>query len=174
MSLGAGTASGTKALLLHVATTRFRISAWVLLPTFFLSACTSGPGAEPVHANAAFPSRTTTTAAQQEKKLGAVARSALQATATGSTVASGLERVPDGLHTDPGLSAGTAYRLTVVCAGTGTAAIEFAPAGAVARKPFSCDGTPVLERFTAKNEQHVDINGGRGATGMIAWRIERV
>ena len=157
-----------------MATTRLRIRAWVLLPTFFLAACTAGAGAQPVHANSASPNRTTTTAAQQEKKLGAEARSALQATATGSMVASGLERVSDGLHTDPGLSAGTAYRLTVVCAGTGTAAIEFAPAGAAARKPFSCDGTTVLERFTAKHAQHVDINGGRGATGMIAWRIERV
>ncbi|MFF4356882.1 hypothetical protein [Streptomyces sp. NPDC001604] len=160
--------------MLHVTTTRFRISAWVLLPTFFLAACTSGPGAEPVHANAAAPSRTTATAAQQEKKLGAEARSALEATATGSMVASGLERVSDGLHTDPGLSEGTSYRLTVVCAGTGTAVIEFAPAGAAARKQFSCDGTPVLERFTAKHAQHVDVNGGRGAAGMIAWRIERV
>ncbi|MGW2565480.1 hypothetical protein [Streptomyces sp. NPDC001537] len=156
-----------------MATTHFRISAWGLLPMFFLAACTSGPVAEPAHANSASPSRTTTTAAQQEKKLGAEAQSALQATATGSLVASGLERVSDGLHTDPGLSTGTEYRLTVVCAGTGSAAIEFAPAGAAARKPFSCDGTMVLERFTAKHAQHVDINGGRGATGMIAWRIER-
>ncbi|WP_344403291.1 hypothetical protein [Streptomyces longisporus] len=157
-----------------MATTRFRIAALGLLPMSFLAACTSGPGGGPVHGSSASPSRTTTTAAQQEEKLGAEARSALQATATGSTVASGLERVSDGLHTDPGLSAGTAYRLTVVCAGTGTVAIEFAPAGAAVRKPFSCDGTTVLERFTAKQAQHVDINGGRGATGMIAWRIERV
>ncbi|MEV6942746.1 hypothetical protein AB0N07_12235 [Streptomyces sp. NPDC051172] len=81
------------------------------------------------------------------------------------TVASGLERVSDGLHTDPGLSAGTAYRLTVICAGIGTGAIEFAPAGAVAGKPFSCDGTTAVDCFTAKRAQHVDINGGRCATG---------
>ncbi|MGW3118048.1 hypothetical protein ACWDBW_13045 [Streptomyces sp. NPDC001107] len=86
-----------------MATTRFRIRAGGLLPTFFLAACTSGPGAEPGHANSASPSRTTTTAAQQEKKFGAEARSALQATATGSMVASGLERVSGGLHTDRAL-----------------------------------------------------------------------
>ncbi|GAA3795798.1 hypothetical protein GCM10022403_032130 [Streptomyces coacervatus] len=89
-------------------------------------------------------------------------------------MASGLERVSDGLHTDAGLSPGTAYRLTVVCAGTGTAAIEFAPAGAAAKKPVSCDGTTVLERFTAKHAQRVDISGEQGATGMIAWRIDKV
>lgn len=61
----------------------------------------------------------------------------------------------------------------MVCAGAGTAVIEFAPPGAAARKPLSCDETTVLERFTAKHEQHLDINGGRGSTGMTAWRIER-
>ncbi|WP_405871229.1 MULTISPECIES: hypothetical protein [unclassified Streptomyces] len=157
-----------------MATVHARIGSLVLVPTFFLVACTSGGGSQPVHAASASPNRTTTTAAQQEKTLAGEARSALGPTTDDSMVASGLERVSDGLHTAPGLSAGTTYRLSVVCAGTGTAAIEFIPASAAAGKPVTCDGTPVWQRFTAKHAQRVDVDGDQGATGMIAWRIDHV
>ena len=123
------------------------------------------PSAGRAHASAA-------RAAQQEKRLGAQARSALGATDTAS--ASGLERASDGLYVDAALAPGTVYRLTVVCAGTGTVAIDFAAAGGTERKPVPCDGTPVLERFTAKRAQRVDVPGVRGATRMIAWRIDKV
>ncbi|MCX5055848.1 MULTISPECIES: hypothetical protein [unclassified Streptomyces] len=120
-------------------------------------------------------------AKDREKELTAQAVAALgaPAAADASFVASGVERVGDGVHADPGLSSGTVYRLSVVCAGTGAADIEFtsmttAPGHRTPKKPVTCDGTPVRDRFTGKKSLRVDVSGRPGATGMVAWRIDKV
>ncbi|GCB47860.1 hypothetical protein [Streptomyces sp. NL15-2K] len=41
-------------------------------------------------------------------------------------IESGVERVTDGVHTEPFLSKGQTYRLNVVCVGTRSAQLEFA------------------------------------------------
>ena len=42
----------------------------------------------------------------------------------GNAVVAGMERVADGVRTEPSpLSRGSSYRLTVVCPGTGAAAV---------------------------------------------------
>ncbi|QHC33446.1 hypothetical protein GR129_14895 [Streptomyces sp. HF10] len=89
-------------------------------------------------------------------------------------VESGVERVSDGVHTRPGLARGTAYKLTVVCAGKGAAEIVVAPSGAGGRRAVPCDGSVVFERLTAEGALKVDVRGEPGAAGMIAWRIDKV
>ncbi|MFG2789123.1 hypothetical protein [Streptomyces sp. NPDC048419] len=145
----------------------------LLAPALLLAACTASNGTHTGRTPS--PGRTGVSAAraaQQEKELGARAQSALGA--TDSAFASGLERASDGLYVDAGLAPGAVYRLTVVCVGTGTVAIDFAAADGAERKPVPCDGTQVLERFTAKRAQRVDVPGVHGATGMMAWRIDKV
>lgn len=89
-------------------------------------------------------------------------------------VASGAERVSDGVHTQPDLADGTKYRLTVVCAGDGAAEIAFTPHDAGSTKSVPCDGSVVFERFTGQNSMRLDVQGKPSATGMIVWRINRV
>ncbi|MGW6906505.1 hypothetical protein [Streptomyces sp. NPDC054940] len=95
-------------------------------------------------------------------------------------VESGTERVSDGIHSQPTLTPGTTYKLTVVCAGSGTAEIEFTPAEVGPRKSVPCDGSAVFERLRVPKELkpeeefvRLDVRGKPGATGMMAWRISK-
>ncbi|MFG2439629.1 hypothetical protein [Streptomyces sp. NPDC048508] len=88
-------------------------------------------------------------------------------------VESGAERVSDGVHTQPGLTDGTPYRLTVVCAGHGAAEIAFTPHDAGSTKAVPCDGSVTFERLTGKSSVRLDVQGKPNATGMIAWRINK-
>ncbi|MFJ3643927.1 hypothetical protein ACIPRD_29880 [Streptomyces sp. NPDC090108] len=92
----------------------------------------------------------------------------------GSMVESGVERVSDGIHTQPDLIAGHAYKLTVVCAGKGAAEITITPRKTAARKVVSCDRSVVSERFTAGRHVHIDTQGRPEASGMVAWRLNSV
>lgn len=49
-----------------------------------------------------------------------------------------------------------------------------APGHRTPKKPVTCDGTPVRDRFTGKKSLRADVSGRPGATGMIAWRIDKV
>ncbi|MEU5531903.1 hypothetical protein [Streptomyces sp. NPDC020362] len=146
-----------------------------LVPTLLLTACTSDHHTE--RGATASPSAAHHTASPQgDKRLTDQVQSALDAvTDKGSSmVESGVERVSDGVHTQPDLSQGAIYKLAVVCAGKGTAEIAFTPAVAGSKKPVPCDQSVVFERLTAKGSLRLDIQGGSGATGMIAWRINKV
>jgi len=156
---------------------------WIFEP--FLPRSTGfGPVRSPLSRPACSPSQSgpacgtdcvplATPAVQQERMLGAAARAVLGAAVGDSAPASGPERVSGGVHDDPDLTRGTAYRLTVACAGRGTVDIGFVPASTAARKRVSCDGVPVRERFTPKAAGvRPDVTAEPGATGMIAWRIE--
>ncbi|MEU3032555.1 hypothetical protein ACPCBC_28085 [Streptomyces incarnatus] len=141
-----------------------------LTPALLLTACTSNADPAPAATHRGGGD------AQAEKKLTDQAQSALDAvTDQGSSMfESGAERVSDGVHTRPGLAHGTAYKLTVVCAGKGAAEIVVAPSGAGGRRAVPCDGSVVFERLTAEGALKVDVRGTPGAAGMIAWRIDKV
>ncbi|MFI7414574.1 hypothetical protein ACIBU0_38625 [Streptomyces sp. NPDC049627] len=92
-------------------------------------------------------------------------------------VESGVERVSDGIHTRPTLSPGASYKLIVVCAGTGAAEIEFTPADAGPKSPVPCDQSAVVERLLAprtKEPLRLGVRAEPGATGMVAWQINKV
>lgn len=124
------------------------------------------------------PSAQSAADSQTEKKLTAQVESALNGFSNegSSFVESGVERVSDGVHTQPELSPGASYQLIVVCAGSGTAEIEFTPADAGPRKAVPCDVSPVVERLTprqSKEALRLDVRGKPGATGMMAWRLNK-
>ncbi|MFJ3333074.1 hypothetical protein [Streptomyces sp. NPDC086766] len=154
-------------------------SGWIigcaLAPTLLLTACTSHNDAEATHS----PSPTAThqsTEAQAEKRLTAEVQSALDATTDkgSSMVESGVERVSDGVHTQPSLTQGKTYKLTVACAGKGTAEIVLTPSSAGEKKPVPCDQSVVFERIKPKASLRLDVVGKPGASGMVAWRINKV
>ncbi|MFF3612596.1 hypothetical protein [Streptomyces sp. NPDC002580] len=161
--------------------TRIRLLGPVLAPALLLTACTAAhdSGTRPEASASASPSAHPSSAArgtadQDEARLTARVRTALDAgTGHGSMIESGTERVADGIHTRPTLDTGTAYRLTVVCAGEGEAEIVFTPRGAGSAEPLPCDGSAVLERFTATDPLRVDVRGRPDATGVLAWRIDK-
>ena len=82
-----------------------------------------------------------------------------------------MERVSDGIHTGPSLTKGETYRLDLACAGTGSARLRLAPASAGRKATVPCDGTVVQQRITEDGPIRIDVDGGTGATGVIAWQI---
>ncbi|MEH0429471.1 MULTISPECIES: hypothetical protein [Streptomyces] len=113
---------------------------------------------------------------ETEKKLTAEVQSALDAvTDQGSSmVESGVERVSDGVHTQPSLAKDATYKVAVVCSGKGDTEIVFTPTAAGSKTQVPCDGTVVFQRFAAKDSFRLDVQGKPRATGMIAWRINKV
>lgn len=146
------------------------------LSSFLLVACTSGQDNRPRETASSPSSSARASSAQEtEKKLAAEARTAVEGTAAQETlVESGVERVTDGVHSEPFLRAKEEYRLTAACAGDGDAKITFTPAAGIAAKSLPCDRSVVSERFVAPESVRLDITGGQGASGMIAWRISRI
>ncbi|MFD7407344.1 hypothetical protein ACFV7R_32810 [Streptomyces sp. NPDC059866] len=120
------------------------------------------------------PTATPTTSAPSEKKLTEQAQTALAAVHSGTLVEAGVERVTDGIHTEPGLSKGKTYRLNVVCAGSGSAQLEFVPAGAGRAATVPCDQSVVQQRITADKLVRINVEGTKGASGVIAWQIDAI
>ncbi len=144
------------------------------LASLFLGGCTSeedssdGPATESV---------TPTPRASEkgnEKALGEKASAALDAAGTLSPddprlVESGLERVADGIHTRPELKQGTSYQLVVACAGEGS--VNVIVEGRSSRT-VDCDGVSNSQRVAGvSGPLKVDVNGVKGSSGMVAWRI---
>ncbi|MEE1807053.1 hypothetical protein [Streptomyces sp. BE133] len=89
-------------------------------------------------------------------------------------VESGLERVGDGLHTEPELARGRTYELAVACAGKGKITLSIALKNPV-HQTVNCDGVPFRQRITASaGKAGIDAEGMPGATGMVAWRLDKV
>ncbi|MGC5003625.1 hypothetical protein [Streptomyces sp. DT203] len=89
-------------------------------------------------------------------------------------VEAGLERVSDGFHTEPELARGRSYRLSVACAGKGKIVLSIALKARV-RRTTDCDGVPLQLRITASTARvAIDTERMPGATGMVAWRMDRV
>jgi hypothetical protein len=151
-----------------------RLLGCALVLALFLTACTSSDDSTP--GQKASPSAAhRSSEAQAEKNLTTQVQSAVDAVASqgSSMVESGVERVSDGVHTRPDLANGTTYKVTVACAGKGSAEIAFTPAVS-SKQPVPCDGSVVFERFTAKDSLRIDVQGNPGSKGMIAWRINKI
>ncbi|MFF0224365.1 hypothetical protein [Streptomyces sp. NPDC004629] len=87
-------------------------------------------------------------------------------------VAAGAERVSDGIHTEPGLSAGRTYRLSLVCFGSGSARLAVTPEST--RTPVPCDQSVIQRRITVNKRVRIDVNSTNGSSGVIAWRIDAI
>ncbi|MFE2016855.1 hypothetical protein ACFW9O_02245 [Streptomyces sp. NPDC059499] len=88
-------------------------------------------------------------------------------------VEAGLERVSDGFHTEPELVRGRSYELAVACAGQGVMSLSVALDNPV-RRTVNCDGVPVRLPVTgAAAEVGIETEGMPGATGMVAWRLDK-
>jgi hypothetical protein len=146
----------------------------VVVSAVLLTSCTaSDKGGESVSSSQAPAPRSTRTATEpSEKELTEQARAALAAVHGGTLVEAGVERVSDGMHTEPGLSEGKTYRINLVCAGSGSARLEFVPATAGTAATVRCDGSVVQQRIAADELARIDVVGTKGATGVIAWRID--
>ncbi|MFC8709699.1 hypothetical protein ACFUCQ_07105 [Streptomyces sp. NPDC057197] len=125
------------------------------------------------------PSASSTAPSQQaaEQRLIAQAQSALDTTAAdekGKFVASGAERVHDGLHTQLGLSKGLEYRVAVVCVGSGDVEVSFHPAEGTKPKTVPCDQSMEMVRFPGSPDLLLEVSGKSNATGAIAWRVSKV
>jgi hypothetical protein len=151
-------------------------SCAVAASVFLLAACTSDDK------DTAGPSpsapRTTTSSATppgaSEQKLTKQVEAALEGFHDGTMVESGVERVNEGIHTEPLLTKGSTYRLNLACAGKGSAQLTFTPASAGERTTVPCDGSVVQQRLTADKPIRIDVNGNAGATGMVAWQIDQI
>lgn len=141
-----------------------------------LASCTSDSG----DTAGTTPSSSPTTASSpeprgaSEKKLTEQAEAALAGFHNGTLVESGVERVSEGIHTEPTLTKGEAYRINVACVGTGSAQMRFTPASAGQKATVPCDSSVLQQRITADKPVRIDIDGNAGATGMIAWQIDKV
>ncbi|MFD8309425.1 hypothetical protein ACFV29_45045 [Streptomyces sp. NPDC059690] len=150
--------------------------ALALAPALLLTACDAGGGAGAAHGRSeSAPGRSKSSGVQQEKRLAAAARAGLAAASADAPLVSGLDRVSDGFQDELGLPRGSGYRVTVACAGRGTVQVGFVPARTAPAQRVACDGVPVSARFAVQAAgTRIDVRGGQGATGMIAWRVDKV
>ncbi|MCN9239599.1 hypothetical protein NGF19_02185 [Streptomyces sp. RY43-2] len=142
---------------------------------FTLASCTSSGNDN--HASASSPptpSSSPTATGLSEQQLTKQAQDALAAVHTGHLVEGGTERVTDGIHTEPMLDAGKAYRLTLVCVGSGSAHVTFTPASAGKQSTLPCDQSVAQQRITAPRQIRLDVDATKGATGVIAWQIDSI
>lgn len=148
----------------------------VVSSLLLLTACSSADGEN--EAGGTSPSSTQssspTTAVPSENKATARAQAVLAAVHTGSLLEAGAERVTDGIHTEPTLSKGKTYKLTLVCVGSGSAQLSFAPEGAGEKAAVPCDQSVVQQRITHDGPVRIDVDAVKGASGVIAWQIDVV
>lgn len=141
-----------------------------------LVSCTSDSG--DTAAASPSPSRTAISSADaqgaSEQRLTEQVEAALAGFRDGALVESGVERVRDGIHTEPLLTKGETYRLDLACAGAGSARLRLTPASAGGKATVPCDGTVVRQRIAGNGPIRIDVDGGTGATGVIAWQIDKV
>ncbi|MGW5371127.1 hypothetical protein ACWER6_35195 [Streptomyces sp. NPDC004009] len=144
-----------------------------LMSAVLLTACTtSGSGGDrPDSPQSPAPSSGRTANRQSEKELSEEAEAALAATRSGTPLESGTERVTDGVHSEPTVSKGKTYRISLACAGHGNAQLTFLPTSAGTKTTVPCDRSVVQQRVTADKPLRIDVDGTRGSTGMIAWQI---
>jgi hypothetical protein len=160
------TTSRSRALLI--------VCAAATLPAL-LVACTSGGGAGAADPTPSRRSGAPTAAGPSDAELAERAEAALAFLGDEALVEAGVEKVADGVHTEPHLEDGKPYRITLVCVGQGSAQLAFTPVGS-GRKGVvvPCDGAPVQQRVTGAEPLRVDVDGSEGATGAIAWQLDRV
>jgi hypothetical protein len=148
----------------------------VAASAILLTSCTSGSGDGKASKDLSSPAASGSRAApgSSEKKLTEQALAALGAVHSGKMVEAGSERVIDGIHTEPSLSEGRTYRLNLVCVGNGSVRLTFTPASTGTDTKVPCDQSVVQQRITAHKPVHVDVDGAKGSTGVLAWRIDAI
>ncbi|MEU6368423.1 hypothetical protein ABZ876_22430 [Streptomyces sp. NPDC046931] len=143
-----------------------------------LGACTASERHE-TPAGASAPPGSRTAAPRSGRTPTEQAEAALAAVGSGALVEAGTERVADGIHPKPVLSAGRRYRLDLVCVGRGGARVAFTPAGAGTKATVPCDRSVVWQRITPHGHSrnspvHIDVDGAKGSTGVISWAVREV
>lgn len=176
--------------MVHLVARASGIGCALIASVLLLTACTSGgEGDESGKATPpTAPSASHASAGPSEQQLAERALAALAAVPDGEMVAAGSERVSDGIHTEPALSAGRAYRLSLVCFGSGSARLAMTPASTAAstvtpegtqtpqsaQTPVPCDQSVVQQRITVHRPVRIDVNSAKGSSGGIGWRIDAV
>jgi hypothetical protein len=61
-----------------------------------------------------------------------------------------------------------------VCVGNGSARLTFTPANTGTETKVPCDQSVVQQRITVHKPVRIDVDGTKGATGVIAWRIDAI
>lgn len=160
----------------HANTRAWLAGCTVAASVFVLASCTSGDGdARPSHArSSSTPSSPRTPSGSTEKGLGEQAQAALAAVQSGKLVESGTERVTDGIHTEPNLTAEKTYKINLVCFGHGAAQMKFAPPSMGTQTEVPCDRSVVQQRIAGHKHIHIDVDAAKGSTGVIAWEIEAI
>jgi hypothetical protein len=140
------------------------------LASALLSGCTSETNSSDAPATESASPTPSLSEESREKELGDQATAALDAAGNDSRfVEAGLERVREGIHTRPDLKQGKPYQLVVACAGKGAVnvTIDGDPPRVV-----DCDGVSNRQRITGTSGPlKIDVNGAKGSSGMVAWRI---
>ncbi|NEA47391.1 hypothetical protein G3I35_14245 [Streptomyces sp. SID10815] len=77
----------------------------------------------------------------------------------------------DGIHSEPTLSKGKTYRISLACTGRGNARLTFVPTNAGKRTTVPCDTSVIQQRIIAEEPVRLDVDETRGSTGVIAWQI---
>ncbi|MFM9369507.1 hypothetical protein [Streptomyces sp. Da 82-17] len=120
------------------------------------------------------PTTSSEPAGGPDGKLGQRAEAALDTVTVDDPefVESGLETVRDGVHVESLLTRGKSYRLGVSCAGNGSVELTVRTEPDPVARHLDCDGTATHVRITkAPTRLAVDVEGKRGASGMVAWQI---
>jgi hypothetical protein len=139
---------------------------------FMLAACTSFGDGRPVSGSSSpTPSPSRTATGPPEQQLTKQAQAALASVHTGHLVEAGAERVTDGIHTEPNLDAGKAYKLSLVCFGSGSANVTLTPSSTGTQAALPCDQSVVQQRITGHRQLRLDVDAAKRATGVIAWQI---
>ncbi|MEV6022529.1 hypothetical protein [Streptomyces sp. NPDC052036] len=141
-----------------------------------LTSCTSGSAENKAgdSTQPPAPSNSATTTGPSEKQVTEQAQAALAAVHSGTFFAAGAERVTDGVHTETILSKGKNYKLNLVCFGSGGAQLSFTPASTGPKATVPCDQSLVRRRFTGDGPVRINVDGAKGATGVIAWQIDAI
>ncbi|WP_328944314.1 hypothetical protein OG259_25090 [Streptomyces sp. NBC_00250] len=116
------------------------------------------------------PTQRGTAAAAQEKRV----KAALDTVSPDDPafVASGTERVEDGVSLRTPLKKGAAYQLALVCSGEGAVVPTL---GGEEIRAVPCDGVPVTHRIAgAPAVLSLTVPGRPGAAGAVGWRIVAV
>lgn len=163
--------------LVRVPRSTLTAAAALALASFLTVGCGSGsapPADTPWAVTPVDPAGAPSSAVESEEARGNRAKGLLEKIDPDAPefVASGLERVPDGVHARSSLTKGETYRISVACVGTGTVVME------IERKDpqsIPCDGVLVSRQVqNSPQELPIDITSGSGATGMVAWQITAV
>ncbi|MEU1035325.1 hypothetical protein ABZ402_42890 [Streptomyces mirabilis] len=148
----------------------------VATSVLLLTSCTSDDGKDKAgdSSPSSAPSTSATATGPSEKKVTEQAQAALVAVQSGKFFASGAERVTDGVHTETILTEGKNYKLNLVCIGSGSAQLSFTPASTGSEAAIPCDQALVQQRLTGHGSVRINVDGAKGATGVIAWQVDAV